>query len=53
MLTLHIDGNASKPHIMIIDKNKIFTKYIFDSILCKVSMACTKIRMQSLPKWQE
>ena len=46
----HIDGNALKPHIMIFDENKILRKCIFDTILYKVSIACTKIRMQSLPK---
>ena len=50
----YIDGNASKPHIMIFEENEIFRKYVFDSILYKVSMACTKTRMQqSLPKWQK
>ena len=49
----HIDGNASKPHIMIFDENEIFTEICFDTILYKVSMACTKIRMQSLQKWQK
>ena len=49
----YIDGNASKPHIMIFEENEIFRKYVFDSILYKVSMTCTKIRMQSLPKWQK
>ena len=32
---------------------KFLWKYIFDTILYKVSMVCTKIRMQSLPKWQK
>ena len=46
-LQLHVDGNASKPHIMIFVENEIFTEY---TILYKVAMACTKIRMQSPPK---
>ena len=32
------------------NKNDIFTENIFDTILYKVSMACTQILMQSLPK---
>ena len=46
--------NASKPHIMILDKNEIFAEMFFFvcAILYKVAMACAKILMQSLPKWQ-
>ena len=34
-------------------KMRFLRKYILDTILYKVSMACTKIRMQNLPKWQK
>ena len=34
-------------------KTRFLRKYIFDTILYKVSMACTKIRMQRVPKWQK
>ena len=47
-----IDDNASRPHIMIFGLKGIFLEqFIFDTILYE--MACTKIRMQSLPKWQK
>ena len=46
--TSHINGNASKPHISIFDENEIFAKYVFGTNFYKVSMACIKIRMQSL-----
>ena len=31
------NGNASKPHISIFDKNEILRKYVFDTNLYKVS----------------
>ena len=34
-------------------KMRFLRKYILDTILYKVSMACTKIRMQNLPKRQK
>ena len=34
-------------------KMRFLRKQIFDTNLYKVSVACTKIRMQSLPKWQK
>ena len=45
---MYIDGNASKPHIALLTKMRFLHKYVFDTNLYKVSMACTKIRMQSL-----
>ena len=45
---IYIDGNTSKPHISIFDQNEILWKYVFDTNLFKVSVACTKIQMQSI-----
>ena len=49
-LLVRIDGNASKPRLMIFNENEIFRAYNSYTILYKVSMANIKIRMQSQQK---
>ena len=39
----HIDGNASKSHIQIFHEIEILRKYIFDTILYKVSKLECKV----------